>query len=474
MFIGRTEYVTALNSLTKEEKASLIVIKGRRRIGKSTLAREFGKSFNKVYEFSGLPPANGIGTQQQKEEFTGQLAKQGIPGISPNDWSDLFFHLANHSKKEKALVILDEISWMGKDDPLFLPKLKNAWDIYFIKNPRLIMILCGSISSWIEENILSSTGFLGRVSLNINLKEFELTECNEFWGKKKGLISAIEKFKTLSVTGGVPRYLEEIRPQLSAEQNIERLCFNESGILFNEFDRIFSDLFDRRAATYRKILQSMTDKKVSINNIVKTSGIGKGGVISSYIDDMSQAGFIGKEPLWSIKTGKQSKLLNFRISDNYVRFYLKYIEPNKSRIEAGNFKFQGFQHLNNWDSVMGLQFENLVLSNRKLIKNIIGLNEANILCDGPYYQRPTKSVKGCQIDYLIQDRFNTLYLFEIKFKKYIGSEVITEVKEKIKRLKKPKNFSVRPVLIYCGELSEEISQSEFFDITLDLAKTWTE
>ena len=94
---------------------------------------------------------------------------------------------------------------MGSKDPTFLGKLKTAWDLYFKNNPQLVLILCGSISSWIEENILSSTGFMGRISLDIILEELPLYECNEFWNAEQNRASAFDKLKVLSVMGGVPR-----------------------------------------------------------------------------------------------------------------------------------------------------------------------------------------------------------------------------------------------------------------------------
>src|SRR3990167_5897184 len=119
--------------------------------------------------------------------------------------------------------------------------------MYFKKNQSLILILCGSASAWIEKNILSSTGFVGRISYRLTLEELSLSESNQFWTGKSAHISAYEKLKILSVTGGIPRYLEEIKPQLSAEENIKQMCFVKGGPLVNEFDEIFSDIFSKRS-----------------------------------------------------------------------------------------------------------------------------------------------------------------------------------------------------------------------------------
>ena len=117
-----------------------------------------------------------------------------------------------------------------------------------------MLIICGSVSSWIEKNILSNTGFLGRISIDLVLEELPLIDCLKFWRKTKERLSPYEFFKVLSVTGGVPKYLEEILPEQSAETNIQRLCFKPQGLLFREFEQIFSDLFSRRSALYKKII----------------------------------------------------------------------------------------------------------------------------------------------------------------------------------------------------------------------------
>ena len=157
--------------------------------------------------------------------------------------------------------------WIAGKDPDFLGKLKIAWDQHFSKNSELILILCGSISIWIEENILSSTGFLGRISLDMVIHELPLSDCRKFWPKR---ISSYEILKVLSITGGVPKYLEEILPSDSAESNIHKLCFTPEGLLFREFDQIFSDLFFHRSAHYKEIVKTLADGPQDLDGICKS------------------------------------------------------------------------------------------------------------------------------------------------------------------------------------------------------------
>src|SRR4029077_7775770 len=151
---------------TKKRSSSLAVVWGRRRIGKSRLVDEFIKD-KKVWKFYGLPPDEETNAQEQINIFMSQMADNiGIPHVQVSDWEKAFKFLSSQAAKEKKLVIVfDEITWMGSEDHNFLPYLKTEWDRSFSKHPNLIFILCGSVSNWIEENILSSTGFFGRISL---------------------------------------------------------------------------------------------------------------------------------------------------------------------------------------------------------------------------------------------------------------------------------------------------------------------
>ncbi len=190
--------------------------------------------------FTGFPPAEDTTAQDQRNEFSRQLRSQtNLPKVYADDWGDLFDLLADKCRTGRIIIIFDEISWMGSKDPNFLGKLKNAWDLQFSINPELILILCGSASSWINKNILSSTGFVGRISFRLNVEELPLHDCNQFWRLGGHHVAAYEKLKVLSITGGVPRYLEEINPSLSAEENIKELCFKKNGLLVNEFNSIF-------------------------------------------------------------------------------------------------------------------------------------------------------------------------------------------------------------------------------------------
>ncbi len=466
-FYGRKDELDRLKKLQKKKSASLVVIKGRRRIGKSRLILEFSKSMKSLI-FIGLPPDGGkTSAQDQRDYFAKQLEHMfGLRGLNADDWADLFWNLANEAKKGRVLVVLDEINWMGSEDPTFLGKLKSTWDLHFKNNPKLLFILSGSMAGWIEKNILSSTGFMGRISLDLTLDELPLHICNLFWRNKTNHISPYEKFNILSITGGVPLYLEEIDPDLSSIENVQQLAFTRGGLLVEEFDRIFSDLFSNRSHRYKLIIERLAKGSADFDQICDAIEMEKGGTVSQYLEDLVETGYISRDYTWNIKDGKESLLSKFRLKDNYLRFYLKYIEPVRNQIEKNRIKTPP-----SWSTIMGLQFENLVLNNINSIIKILGIDPKEVIYDGPYFQRPTKGSKGCQVDYMIQSKYNTLYIFEIKFsKEKIGPDVIKEVEEKIRRIHKPKNFSFRPILIHVNGVTDSTLEAEFFSNIIDFSK----
>ena len=404
-FYGRERELGILKELLDSRIARLVVLRGRRRIGKSRLAEKFGEFFDHYFTFAGLPPESGVTAEIQRRHFANQLEKQtNTFALRFDDWDCLFDVLGQVTKNGKVLIVLDEINWMGSLDPAFLGKLKTAWDLSFKKNPQLVLLLSGSMSAWIEKHILRSTGFFGRVALDIVLQELPLHQCNHFWHPFEKNIAAPEKFKLLSVMGGIPLYLESINPKLTAEENIRRLCFRKEGLLFLEFDRIFSDVFGKRAPIYKKIVACLAQGSAEQETILKMIRVEKSGLYSEYLDELVKTGYVARDYTWNLKSGKFSKLSHYRLCDNYLRFYLRYIEPNQPSIQQNRDQLPV-----GWMTIMGLQFENLVLNNRQTIQQQLSIQSPDIKIDNPYFQRATERKSGLQIDYLIQTRFQCFH-----------------------------------------------------------------
>ncbi len=487
-FVGRKPELASLERLLAKKTANLVVIKGRRRIGKSRLIDEFAKN-KKYYSFTALSPLPETTLEAQLNEFARQLAsKLGLPGLRAHDWGDLFDLLAKSTQNGRVIILLDEISWMGSKDPNFLGKLKIAWDSQFSKNPELILVLCGSVSVWIEENILSSTDFFGRVAYKPVLNELSLAESSLLIDKLSMRWSNLEKLMALAITGGIPWYITLLNPKLTALENIKELCFTRDGILVSEFKYIFHDLFEnqnktpipesenntipyfgKRGEIYKKIIECLSKKPSEYEEIAEAIEYPSGGPLSEYLNDLQSAGFICREYTWNLKTTEESKLSKFRLKDNYLYFYLKYIGPNLKKIQINHYQDISLSTLPAWDSILGLQFEKLILNNRDLILKRIGIRREDVVCDNPYFQKSTSVQKGCQIVYLIQTRYKTLFACEIKYStKIINHTVVHEVQQKMNNLALPKGFALCPVLIYAGELHDSVRESGYFSHIINI------
>jgi AAA+ ATPase superfamily predicted ATPase len=468
MFIGREPELEELQSSTKPRRATLIVCRGRRRIGKSRLIEEFGRKFPKFVRFEGLAPREGIDQRAQLSQFSKTLSQAfALPELPLSNWSDAFELLANQSRTGKILILFDEISWMAQGDPDFAGWLKIVWDERLKKNPNLALVLCGSVSAWIEENILRHTAFVGRISLTLTLGELPLPACNAFWGKRASSVSPMEKFKFLAVTGGIPRYLEELDPSTSVEQNLAAMCFRKSGILFNDFETIFQDIFTRRANAYRDIVHALVGAPLTFSEVCHKIGKSPNGVITEYLDELELSGLLARDHAYSPKTLSRAPRPRYRIRDNYLRFYLKYIEPHRDQVEKEIYTFKSIAELKGIETIFGFQFENLVFNQLPGLIGKLGI-QAPIENASPYFQSATKRRKSCQIDLLIRTR-STLYVGEIKYRKKITGRVVEEVREKVRRLGRLPDLTIRPFLVHVGELAPAIVESDYFDRIVSLA-----
>jgi len=468
-FTGRERELAQLKSFSRQTGAQLAVIKGRRRVGKSRLIQEFAQDFQ-FFSFAGLAPIKGMTAQSERDAFGRQLAH--IMGISPvtfTDWTDAFHALTSALSEKPTVILLDEISWMATDDPTFVPKLKNWWDLEISRHPEVVVIICGSVSTWIEENILNSTSFFGRIGLTIHLNPLSLVESCALLRARGFKGSLYEVYKILAVTGGIPWYLEQIQPDCMADDNIKRLCFEKNGLLTTEFEKIFHDLFGEKGSIYKKILRILQTGLKTLADIRKELNYSHSGTLSEFMQNLIVAGFVTQHAQWSLKTGKTAKQTLYRLSDSYSRFYLKYIEPNHTKIHAGHFADIELESLPGWLSTLGVQIENLLLDNRAQLLKSLDITNIDLVGDNPYIQKATARKKGCQIDYLVQTRQRNIFVCEFKFKRNeLSTEIIDEMKEKIAKIQVPRGFAIIPVLFHLGGVSESVEDKQYFYRMVDI------
>ena len=472
MFYGRDDLLERLDGLWSKSVASLVTCRGRRRIGKSTLIAEFARRSRVRYiKLEGLQPDPQMTNEKQLAAFCRQLEEQAQVSCGKvTNWFQAFAELDKViSNRAKTVVLLDEISWMGKYDPLFPAELKYAWDNRFARHPRLIMVLCGSVSAWIDKKIIKAKGFVGRPSLNLIVPELPIDECVKFWGKNREFVSTRDIVDVLSVTGGVPKYLENINPSMSADENIRNLCYRPGGLLLDEFNEIFNDTLDDNLATKRKMLLALVDGSRTGKEIADAIGAEYNGHVVATLGELEASGFVAKDNGYNPATGKMSNLCRYRLADNYTRFYLKYVEKDRPLIARDTFRFSSLEALPGWNAIMGYQFEALVLNNILLLMREAGIDRTLMESCAPYVHKGDQAGEGFQIDLLMKAR-HAMYVVEIKRRERIGESVIDEVKEKIRKIRVKRGLSVFPILVYAGELSKRVEGEGFFSAIISMEK----
>ena len=474
MFLGREKELESLRLLLQKPTSSLVACRGRRRIGKSTLFKEFARrNKTELILIEGLGPRKGQTNADQLRNFGERLCAQTKGAhVIPSSWMEAFRLLGERiNDRRKTVVLLDEISWMGRHEPDFPGFLKNGWDDFLKSHDNLILVLCGSVSAWIQENLLESATFGGRFSRSIVLKELPLDLCVRFWRGREKRLASREIVDVLSVTGGVPRYLEEIDPSLSADENIARMCFAEDGPLFKDFNAIFSEVFGSTTLVKADILRRLAESgSATCSEIAERLGVERGGSLTRNLADLYEAGFVSRDDNINPTTGRKAKESRYRVCDNYARFYLKYIEPHEDEIRGGRYGFGSLAELRGWESDKGFQFENLVANHAMALIPHLHLEGTTIRSAAPFVLKGKRGEKrGVQIDLLIQTS-RLAYIVEVKRRFRIGREIEQEISDKVAAFPKRRGMSIRTALVYEGELDEAVARSGAFDIIIPFSR----
>ena len=467
-FFGREDLIAQMTNLWAKRVPSLVTCRGRRRVGKSTLIAEFARRSNATFiKLDGLRPEKGMTNEDLLRFFADKLGEQtGCEKTVPGSWYEAFHRLSCQvDDRRKTVILLDEISWMASFDHTFAAVLKSAWDDLFKEHQKLIVVLCGSVSFWIKEHILENRAYVGRRSLDIVVPELPLAECVKFWGVRAKRVDAREIIDVLSVTGGVPRYLEEVNPSLSAEENIRRLCFLPRSILREEFDDMFTDVVTAKQKFTVQVLRVFVEGPRSCAEVASALGVERSGNVSSAVAVLLESGFLAEESTRDPETGKPMRERRYRLRDNYTRFYLKFIEPHKDQIDAGAFVLSSLDQLEGLDAVMGLAFENLVVNNYVSLLPLFHLTGTLVTAAGAYRRHPAKGKRGkpgVQVDFMLQTR-RSLWFVEIKRKHEIGRDIESEVDRKVSAIRRPEGVSVKTALVYDGHLSPVAKADGYFD-----------
>ena len=472
-FYGRGDLLESMKSLWNKRVPSLVTCRGRRRVGKSTLVEEFARRPGaRFIKLEGLRPKERLTNEDQLKYFISQLSLQTGCDDSPvSDWLKAFARLNECiMDRGKTVVLLDEVSWMAYCDVAFPEVLKVAWDNMFSRHKKLVLVVCGSVSTWIKRNIIDNGAYAGRRSYDFVVPELPLRECVKFWGPRVSRERMTDILDVLSVTGGVPRYLEEIDPALTADENIRKMAFVAKSVLAVDFEEMFRDVITGERGLRASILRILCDSPMNVSEMAAALGKERNGHLSDALDELGEAGFIAPDEGLNPETGKDVQQMRFRLKDNYARFYLKYIEPRLKIIARDGFRFSSLEQLPEWDVIKGLAFENLVVNNFRELLPRLGLDRSLVISAAPFRkatQSRRASDRGVQVDLLLQTR-RSIYLVEVRRRNELGHEVVDEMDEKVSRIKRPRGVSLKTALVYDGHLAKTVEADGYFDAVIDI------
>lgn len=409
MIVGRKKERTRLLEAYKSEYSEFVAVTGRRRVGKTFLIREvFDYKFS--FQHSGLANQK---TKVQLQEFRTSLINSGMKKCKvPEDWFEAFHLLCrflNDLPDGKKVVFIDELPWMDAPKSHFVSALEHFWNGFASARKDILLIICGSATSWIINNVFRNHGGLyNRVTYRIHLHPFTLREC-ELYAKSRHLsISRYEILECYMALGGIPFYWSLLERGLSVSQNIDNLFFDRNGKLRNEYNDLYSSLF-KNPEPYLKIVSTLGTKKCGMtrDELIQEPEIASSGQLTRILEDLENCGFIRKYNLSGIKRSKHL----FQLIDNYTLFYYKFVynsDPSNKVFWSANIKTS---LRNSWE---GLAFERVCFAHVEQIKYALGISGISSWVYA-WHTKGDEYSRGAQIDMVIDRADSVANLCEMKF-----------------------------------------------------------
>ena len=411
--IGRDAPIEILTEALASSHSEFIAIYGRRRIGKIYLVKEFmGNTY--TFSYTGIEDYN---TKQQLSEFHRTLLRYGLPKCGkPQNWFDAFDMLRTlvESKKGfpklggKKVIFIDELPWMDARGSDFVKALGHFWNDWAAWTKDIVMIICGSATSWMVKKVFSSKGGLyNRITRQIELTSFTLNECEKFSAAHKFNWSRHLITEAYMIFGGVPYYWTLIDPAKSLSANIDFLFFSENAPMKIEYHVLFKSMFTA-PERYESIVKTLIEKKggMTAKEISEKSGVGMSAKFTEILTNLKLSGFVIEMPQ---PTKKQRGVL-FKLADNFTLFYNDFVLKKKARTNY----WATHQNTGTMNSWRGLAFERVCYRHIHQIQKALGVG--GVYCEYFAWSVPeNESYPAMQIDMIIDRADGIVNICEMKF-----------------------------------------------------------
>jgi uncharacterized protein len=426
IFIGRASERKTLLDAFEHSASRFVAVYGRRRVGKTYLIRQ---TLGSHMRFQLTGRANTT-TSQQLLNFQTTLAKLTQKKVSkPKNWFLAFQDLITYLEQSgpgKKVVFIDELPWLATRRSDFLSALEHFWNSWASARTDVLLVVCGSSAAWMVNQLLRNKGGLhNRVTDRIRLEPWTLGETEAFLRVRNPTIDRYSVTQLYMVMGGIPFYLDAVSHAESAAQNIERLCFSESGLLRSEFDFMLQALF-QKAEQHQSILQALSVKTKGLTRreLTEYLKIANSGRLTEMLTELEQSGFVQ----CYIPFGKRERDLVYRLCDFYTAFYYKFLHKTRILDEGNWVNAIDTSAQKTWQ---GCAFEQVCLNHTRQLKQALGVQ-------GIVSMSSVWSAPGAQIDLLIDRKDRVINVFEIKFSEQlftISKEYAEQLTRKIEVFK---------------------------------------
>lgn len=408
--IGREYEKRLLQERYDSGEAELVIVYGRRRVGKTFLVKKY---FENQLDFY-LTGVFNCSRQVQLGNFAMALEEYSGDSVSvPTDWTSAFMQLKRFLKSkpqdQRQLVFIDEMPWLATAKSDFLTAFEMFWNGWGATQNNLMLIVCGSATTWITDKLLSNKGGLfNRCTLRLCLSPFTLGETEQYLVSKNINMSRHDIAECYMIMGGIPFYLKQMSSTMPYNANIDNIFFKKNALLQNEFNSLYNTLFSN-ADTYIRIVEALSVKNMGLTRkeIVQVSKLSDNGVLTKMLDDLIASGLVVAYNYW----GSHKKNTLFQICDFFTLFYFRFIKNQPGHDENFWTKTIDNPSRRTW---AGLSFEMLCKCHIAQIKRKIGISA--VLADtSVWFRRGDDSEPGCQIDLLINRRDHVINVCECKF-----------------------------------------------------------
>ena len=413
--IGREKEVKELNKLYDRNRAELVAVYGRRRVGKTYLIDEtFAGRI--TFRHAGLSPADedakGL-LRAQLDHFYNSLLLFGMENSKkPDNWLDAFLLLEQFLQKtdngSRQLVFLDELPWLDTPRSGFIRAFEGFWNNWGCHRKNLMVIVCGSANSWMMNSLINNHGGLyNRVTYEIKLAPFTLRECEAFFQANNIRLSRYDIAQSYMIFGGIPYYLGYFDGEYSLAQNVDRMIFARNAKLKDEYDRLYQSVFIN-PDTEKAIVTFLATRNAGFTRkeITEKLGVSDGGRLSKNLNALIASDFVVKYVPFGM--GKREE--HYKVVDPFCLFYLHFIRD----INGGSDSFWQenltAQPVVTW---RGLAFEHVCFNHIPQIKKALGIS--GVITSASAWSKREDDQEGTRIDLLLTRNDNVLNMCEIKY-----------------------------------------------------------